>query len=309
MELISLVVPCYNEQESLPYFYEAFSKLRDEMKSKVEFEVIFINDGSKDDTLKVLRDLVIKDSDLHYVSFSRNFGKEAAMMSGLEKSKGDYVTIIDADLQDPPEMVMTMYDIIKKQAVDCVGTRRSTRKGEPPIRSFFANTFYSIINKMSKTQIINGARDFRLMSRQIVNSIIEMKEYNRFSKGIFSFVGYDTVWLEYENVERVAGNTSWSFWGLFKYSLEGIISFSTVPLYISSFLGIILCIISILYAVLLIVKYIIWGDIVQGFTTLACLVTFIGGVQLFSMGILGQYVAKLYLEAKGRPVYITKEER
>lgn len=308
MELISLVVPCYNEQEALPYFYDAFVELADQMKNDVNFEVVFVNDGSKDKTLSVLRELSKKDERVQYISFSRNFGKEPAMLAGFEKAKGDYVSIMDADLQDPPELIKEMYKIIKEQGVDCVGTRRTTRKGEPPIRSFFANAFYKIINKISDTEIVNGARDYRLMTRQMVDSIISMKEYNRFSKGIFSFVGYETVWLEYENIERVAGKTSWSFWGLFKYSLEGILSFSTVPLHISSLLGIILCLLSIIYVIIIIIKTIVFGEVVAGYPTIICMVTLLGGIQLFSIGILGQYLAKMYIETKKRPIYIIKEQ-
>lgn len=306
MELISIVVPCYNEEESLKHFYKAFQELAADMNS-VEFEVILVNDGSKDKTLFKIRELVKLDTRIKYISFSRNFGKEAAMWAGLKSSKGDYVTIMDADLQDPPILINEMYREIKLSGVDCVGTRRSTRKGEPPVRSFFANMFYKLINKISDVDIVNGARDFRLMTRQMVDSILELEEYNRFSKGLFSFVGYETKWIEYKNVERVAGETSWSFWGLFKYSLEGIISFSTAPLHISSLVGIIMCILSFAFMILTVAKTLLWGEPVEGYPTLICMMTFLGGIQLFSIGILGQYVAKMYLETKKRPIYIVKE--
>lgn len=307
-ELISLVVPCYNEEETLIYFYKAFCELAEEMSTQVGFEVMLVNDGSKDKTLQISRELHNQDKRVRFISFSRNFGKEAAMLAGLEKSQGDYVTIMDADLQEPPEMIKEMYHIIKEEHVDCVGARRSTRKGEPPIRSFFANLFYKLINKMSDTEVVNGARDFRLMTRQMVNSILELQEYNRFSKGLFSFVGYETRWLEYQNVERVAGITSWSFWNLFKYSLEGIISFSTAPLHLSSILGILLCFVSFVFIGIVVVKTLVFGEAVQGYPTLICVVTFIGGVQLFCMGILGQYLSRVFTETKKRPIYFVKEE-
>ena len=243
MEKISIIVPCYNEEEAMPIFYEEIIKVAHEMK-KVEFEFIFVNDGSKDKTLQVARELSKKDKRVRYVSFSRNFGKEAAMLAGLEAAKGDYVAIMDVDLQDPPALIPDMYNYIKNEHYDCVATRRVTRKGEPKIRSFFARCYYKLINKISKTEIVDGARDFRLMTRQMVDSILELKEYNRFSKGIFSWVGYETKWLEYENVERVAGTTKWSFWKLFGYSLESIVAFSTAPLAIASIVGILFCIIS-----------------------------------------------------------------
>lgn len=307
MDLISIIVPCYNEEESLPFFYEKFIEIANNMKNKANFELLLVNDGSKDNTLKVSKKLAETDNRIKYISFSRNFGKESAMIAGLEKCHGDFIAIMDADLQDPPEMLYEMYDTIKEGEYDCIGTKRNTRKGEPPIRSLFANLFYKLINKISDTEIVNGARDFRLMTRQMVNSILEIKEYNRFSKGIFSFVGYNTKWLEYKNIERVAGNTSWSFWSLFKYSLDGIFAFSTVPLQISSILGIILCIISFIYIIIIVLKTIIWGDPVAGYPSLISVVTFLGGIQLFSVGILGQYISRTYLEVKNRPIYIIKE--
>lgn len=307
-ELISLVVPCYNEEEALPYFYEAFVKLATDFAPEVDLEVVLVNDGSKDKTLKVLKELSKSDTRVRYISFSRNFGKEAAMLAGLKKAKGDYVTIMDADLQEPPEMVKEMYRIIKTEDVDCVGARRSTRDGESKVRSFFAKIFYKLINRLSETEIVDGARDFRLMTRQMVDSITSMEEYNRFSKGLFSFVGYETRWLEFKNVERVAGTTSWSFWGLFKYSLEGIVSFSTVPLYLSSLMGILMCFASIVYIIYIVCKTVFFGEAVQGYPTLVCLVTLTAGIQLFCIGIVGQYLAKLYMEVKNRPIYIIKHE-
>lgn len=308
MDLISIVVPCFNEQESIPIFYDEIIKVEDKMKDKVNFEIIFVDDGSKDQTLKVAKDLNKKDKKVKYISFSRNFGKEAAMLAGLEKSKGDYVAIMDVDLQDPPDLLVKMYQGIVNDGYDCIATRRVTRKGESKIRSFFARKFYSIINKISKTEIVDGARDYRLMTRQMVDSIISVKEYNRFSKGIFSWVGFKTKWIEYENVERVAGNTSWSFWSLFLYAIEGIIAFSTVPLAIASILGFVLCMLAFIWIAVIIIKTLIWGDPVDGYPSLVCLITFIGGIQLFCIGILGQYLSKVYLETKKRPIYLIKEE-
>ncbi len=307
MEKISVVVPCYNEQEALPYFYDEITKIADEMKKKVEFEILFVNDGSKDDTLKGLRYLSKKDKRIRYVSFSRNFGKEAAMYAGLENATGDYVTVMDADLQDPPKLLIEMYDLIKNEDYDCVATRRSTRKGEPVIRSFFARKFYKLINKMSKTEMVDGARDFRLMTRQMVDAVLSMKEYNRYSKGLFSFVGFDTKWLEYENVERVAGNTKWNFWKLFAYAIEGIIAFTTAPLAIAAILGVILCFLAFVLIIIIVVKTIVWGDPVGGWPSLVCIISLLSGVQLLCTGIIGEYLARTYLETKGRPIYIIKE--
>jgi len=306
MEKISIIVPCYNEEESMPLFYEEICKTASTF-DKVDFEFIFVNDGSRDRTLEIARDLAKKDKRVRYVSFSRNFGKEAAMLAGLEYSVGDYVAIMDADLQDPPSMLHDMYDGIKNEGYDCVATRRVTRKGEPPIRSFFAKCYYKLINKISDTEIVDGARDYRLMSRQMVDSILSLKEYNRFSKGIFSWVGYNTKWLEYKNVERVAGTTKWNFWKLFLYSLESIVAFSTVPLAISSIVGIMFFLISMIMIVFIIVRTIMFGDPVAGWPSLVCIIFFVSGVQLFGIGVIGQYLSKLYLEVKGRPVYIVKE--
>lgn len=306
MEKISIIVPCYNEEEAMPLFYDEICKTASTF-DKVDFEFIFVNDGSRDRTLEVARDLAKKDKRVRYISFSRNFGKEAAMLAGLEYSVGDYVAIMDADLQDPPSMLHDMYDGIKNEGYDCVATRRVSRKGEPPIRSFFAKCYYKLINKISNTEIVDGARDYRLMSRQMVNSILSLKEYNRFSKGIFSWVGYNTKWLEYKNVERVAGTTKWNFWKLFLYSLESIVAFSTVPLAISSIIGILFFLISMIMIVFIIVRTLTFGDPVAGWPSLVCIIFFVSGVQLFCVGIIGQYLSKLYLEVKGRPVYIVKE--
>lgn len=309
MKLLSIVVPCYNEQEAIPIFYNEILKVTEKLKDAVDYEVIFIDDGSKDSTLQVIRNLNEKDKKVKYVSFSRNFGKEAAMYAGLEKASGDFVSIMDVDLQDPPEILIDMYNGITEEGFDCVATRRVTRKGEPPIRSFFARCFYRLINNISKTEIVDGARDYRLMTRQMVNSILQLKEYNRFSKGIFSWVGYKTKWIEYENVERVAGETKWSFWKLLLYSLDGIVAFSTAPLAIASIIGFILCMIAFILICVIITKTLIWGDPVSGYPSMICAIMFIGGIQLFCIGILGQYLSKTYLETKSRPIYIPKEEK
>lgn len=307
MDLISIVVPCYNEEEALPPFYQAVTALAKTMP-QVEFEFILVNDGSRDRTLEVMRTLASQDDRIHYLSFSRNFGKEAAMLAGFERSRGDYVAIMDADLQDPPQLIAQMYDSLQREDYDCVASYRSTRTGEPKLRSLFANLFYRLMGMISDTEIVNGARDFRLMTRQMVNAIIGMQEYHRFSKGLFGFVGFRTKWIPYENVERVAGQTSWSFWGLCKYSLEGIVAFSTKPLHLSSILGFLLCVCSFLFVCYTVVRTLIWGDPVDGYPTLICMITFLGGIQLFSIGILGQYIAKMYTEIKRRPIYIIKEE-
>ncbi len=306
MEKISIIVPCYNEEESMPLFYNEICKVAKTFKN-VLFEFIFVNDGSRDKTLKIARDLSKKDERVRYISFSRNFGKEAAILAGLEYSVGDYVAIMDADLQDPPSLLHEMYDGIKNEGYDCVATRRVSRKGEPPIRSFFAKCYYKLINKISKTEIVDGARDYRLMSRQMVDSILELKEYNRFSKGIFSWVGYNTKWLEYKNVERVAGTTKWSFWKLFLYSLESIVAFSTVPLAVASVMGLLFFLVSVIMIIFIIVKTLTFGDPVAGWPSLVCIIFFVSGVQLFSIGVIGQYLSKLYLEVKKRPIYIIKE--
>lgn len=306
MKKISVIVSCYNEQEAIPYFYEEIIKTAKEM-DYVDFEFLFVNDGSKDNTLNILKELAKKDKRVRYISFSRNFGKEAAMLAGLENAKGDYITLMDADLQDPPAMLPEMYRLITEEGYDQVGTRRVTRKGEPPIRSFFARCFYKLINKMSKVEMVDGARDYRLMTRQVVDSIISLKEYNRYSKGLFSFVGYDTKWLEYENVNRVAGETKWSFWKLFKYAIEGIVAFTTVPLTLSSVFGIIFCLLSIIGIIFIVVRTLAFGDPVSGWPSLVCIILLLSGIQLLCLGIIGQYLAKAYLETKHRPIYIVKE--
>ena len=308
MKKISVIVPCYNEQEAIPFFYDEIVKISKIMENDAEFEYLFINDGSKDKTINVLRELAKRDERVKYVSFSKNFGKEAAMYAGLEKSSGDYSAVMDVDLQDPPELLVQMFQDLESGEYDCVATRRVSRKGEPPIRSLFAKLFYSMINKISKTEIVDGARDYRLMTRQMVDAILEVKEYNRFSKGIFSWVGFNTKWLEYENVERRAGETKWSFWKLLKYSLDGIVAFSTVPLSIASILGLLLCFIAFVLIIVIVVKTLAFGDPVAGYPSLMCVILFVGGVQLFCMGILGKYLSKTYLETKKRPIYLVKEE-
>lgn len=305
-EKISLIVPCYNEEESLPYFYEEFSKLSRQL-SFYKFEVIFINDGSKDHTLQILKEFAAQDNRIKYISFSKNFGKEAAIYAGFEHSTGDYIAMLDADLQDPPALIPEMLKAIKEEGYDSVATRRVTRKGEPPIRSFFAHCFYKLINKISSLDIVDGARDYRLMTKQFKNAILQMKEYNRFSKGIFGWVGFETKWIEFENIERKAGETKWSFWKLFLYSIEGIIGFSTAPLAIASVLGILICFVSFIFLIIILIKTLCFGDPVAGWPSIACIILMLGGIQLFCIGILGMYLAKTYLETKERPIYICKE--
>ena len=313
MEKITVVVPCYNEEESLPIFYEEMERVRkqdfnnSENEQETEFEYIFVDDGSKDGTLNEMKQLSQKDSKVRYISFSRNFGKEAAILAGLDASTGDLVTLMDVDLQDPPSLLKKMYDIIKKERYDCVATRRKNRKGEPPVRSFFARMFYKIINKMSDVEMVDGARDYRLMSRKVVDSIISMREYNRYSKGLFTFVGFKTKWISYENIERVAGKTKWSFWKLFKYALEGITAFSTAPLIFSSIIGLLFCLVAFLLIILIIVRTLVFGDPTSGWPSMVCIIFFVSGVQLFSLGIIGQYMSKSYLEIKHRPIYIIRE--
>ena len=302
---ISLIVPCYNEQEAIPLFYEEVKRVMDE--NKLDYELLFINDGSKDNTLKVLKELAQKDENIYYFSFSRNFGKEAAMYAGFCNSTGKYVAVMDADLQDPPSLLPKMIEILDSGEYDSVATRRADRKGEPPIRSWFAKKFYKIINRISDADIVDGARDFRLMKYEMVQAIIDMQEYNRFSKGIFSWVGFRTYWLEYDNVERVAGQTKWNFWKLFKYAIEGIINFSQAPLDIASWFGVLMTGISFIALIIIIIRRLIWGDPVAGWASMICVVIFIGGIQLFCMGVMGQYVAKTYMETKRRPHYIIAE--
>ena len=310
MKLISVIVPCYNEQEVLPLYYDEMNKIMAQMKAEhddIDFELLFINDGSKDNTLKMLRELSEKDKRVRYISFSRNFGKEAGMYAGLENARGDYVVIMDADLQHPPAFIPAMYNYVSKEGYDCATTRRVSRKGESKIRSWFAMKFYKIMNKISQTEIVDGAQDFRFMTRQMVDAILSMKEYNRFSKGIFRWVGFNVKYIEYENVERAAGTTAWSFWKLFMYSLEGIFAFSTAPLALASLLGILSCLVAFIWIIIIIVKTLVFGESVQGFPTIMCAIFFIGGLQLFCTGILGQYLSKTYLETKNRPIYIISE--
>ena len=306
-KLLSVIVSCYNEEESIPLFYKEIDKISKEM-NELNFEFLFVNDGSKDKTLETIKKLNEKDKRVRYISFSRNFGKEAAMYAGLEGSKGDYITLMDADLQDPPYMLKEMYKYIKEEGYDCVGTRRVNRIGEPPIRSFFARRFYKIINKLSNIEMVDGARDYRLMTRQMVNEIVNLKEYNRYSKGLFSFVGFKTKWLEYENVERVAGETKWSFWKLFIYAIDGIAAFSTKPLVISAFIGFLFCFISFIMIIAIIIKTLLYGDPVNGWPSMVCIIFMVSGIQLFCMGIMGEYLSKTYLETKKRPIYIIKEQ-
>ncbi|NQJ22103.1 glycosyltransferase family 2 protein [Streptococcus suis] len=305
--MISVIVPCFNEEEAIPYFYEAMEKVRKEMGEK--FEYIFVNDGSKDSTLKVLRQLSDQDQAVRYLSFSRNFGKEAALFAGLQAAKGDLVTVMDVDLQDPPEMLIEMKAMLETNAdLDCVGTRRVSRDGEPPIRSFFAKLFYKLMNKISQVEVVDGARDFRLMRRHMVEAILSVSEYNRFSKGIFAWVGFETEYLPYKNVERVAGQTSWSFWKLLSYSIEGIINFSDTPLNIASYTGFFTFLLSLVLMVIVVVKTLVFGDPTIGWPSTICIILFLGGLQLMTIGILGKYLAKVFLETKKRPVYIVKEK-
>ena len=306
MALITIVVPCYNEEQALPLFYQEITRVAQEM-APVDFEFLFVDDGSKDNTLPVLRSLAEADKRVRFRSFSRNFGKEAGMLAGLQHAKGDFVALMDADLQDPPSLLPELYHAVTQEGYDCAATRRTTRQGEPPIRSFFARQFYRLINRISDADIVDGARDYRLMRRSVVNAILSLGEYNRFSKGIFGWVGFKTKWVPYENVERVAGETKWSFWKLFRYSLEGIVGFSTVPLAMASVLGVVLCLAAAVAILVIVVKTLLFGDPVGGWPSMMCAILFLGGVQLLSIGILGQYLAKTYLETKKRPVYLVRE--
>lgn len=303
--MISIIVPCYNEEEAIPIFHREVSRVLSELD--IGYELLFINDGSKDQTLSILRELAQADSHVVYISFSRNFGKEAAMYAGFCNVRGDYVAVMDADMQDPPSLLPRMLAILQSEAYDSVATRRANREGEPPIRSWFARKFYQIINKISDADIVDGARDFRLMTREMADAIVQIGEQNRFSKGIFGWIGFRTKWLPFENVERVAGETKWSFWGLLKYSIDGIINFSQTPLSIASFTGIFFTFVAFVAIIVIMVRKFIWGDPVSGWPSLVCIVTFIGGIQLFCMGIIGQYLAKTYLEVKKRPHYIIGE--
>lgn len=306
---ISVIVPCYNEEAALPYFFPEVRKVADLLSAtkNLDFEALFIDDGSRDKTLELLRKFAAEDERVRYISFSRNFGKEAAIYAGLKNASGDYVAVMDADMQDPPSLLPEMYELLQGDEYDSIATRRVDRKGEPPIRSFFARCFYKLINKISDADIVDGARDFRLMKREMVDAIVSMGEYNRFSKGIFGWVGFRTKWLPYENVERVAGETKWSFWKLFKYSLQGIVAFSTAPLAIASVFGLLSCFVAFIMICVIIAKTVAFGDPVGGWPSLACIILFMGGLQLFCIGILGQYLAKTYLETKKRPIYIVGE--
>lgn len=303
--LISLIVPCYNEQEALPIFYKETKKVLETMNCEHEF--VFVNDGSKDETLTILKDLAQKDKTVTYISFSRNFGKEAAMYAGFCNANGDYVAVMDADMQDPPSLLPQMVELLESGEYDSVATRRVSRAGEPPIRSWFARMFYKIINRISDADIVDGARDFRLMKRDMVQAIVEMGEYNRFSKGIFGWIGFRTYWLPYENVNRVAGETKWNFWKLFKYAIDGVINFSQAPLSVASWFGMFMTFVSFVAVIFIIVRKLVFGDPVDGWASTVCIITLIGGIQLFCMGIMGQYIAKTYMEVKKRPHYIVAE--
>ena len=303
--MISLIIPCFNEEESLPLFYpEATSVLQ---KMNCDYELIFVNDGSRDRTLAILKELSEKDPHVIYLSFSRNFGKEAAMYAGFCNARGDYVAVMDADLQDPPSLLPEMLEKLESGEYDSVATRRVSRDGEPPIRSFFARKFYQLINKISDADIVDGARDFRLMKRSMVDAIVSMSEYNRFSKGIFGWIGFKTLWLPYKNIERVAGETKWNFWKLTKYAIDGIINFSQAPLSAVSWFGVLMTIVSFLMLVVVVGRKLIYGDPVAGWASTICVIIFIGGLQLFCLGVIGHYIAKMYLETKQRPHFIISE--
>ena len=303
-KLLSIIVPCYNEEPALQLFYNAIQKVAPDLPTELEF--IFVDDGSRDGTLQKIQQLHAQDPRVRFVSFSRNFGKEAALLAGLDHARGDVVVTMDADLQDPPALLPEMYQLIQTGDYDQVGTRRVTRKGEPPIRSFFARRFYRLINHMSKVELVDGARDYRMMTRPVVDALISMREYNRFSKGLFEFVGFRTKWLEYENIERAAGETKWSFWKLFAYAIEGICAFSTVPLVLAALLGVIFCLIAFIMVIIIIIRTLAFGDPVSGWPSLICVILLLGGLQLLALGIIGQYLAKTYLETKHRPVYIVR---
>lgn len=312
MDKISIVVPCWNEEEALPIYYREMSRVMETMsrrmdKEVLDFELIFVDDGSADGTFRIMKELNQKDARCRYLSFSRNFGKEAAIYAGLKAAAGDYVAIMDVDLQDPPALLPEMYQILKEEEYDNVATKRSTRTGEPKLRSFLSKSFYKFVNRISKTEIVNGARDYRLMNRKMVDAVLDMSEYNRFSKGIFGWVGFRTKWLEFENVERSAGETKWSLKKLFCYSLEGITGFSVAPLSLASIVGVLFCMLSFLLILLIIVRTLIWGDPVSGWPSLACIIFMVSGVQLLCTGIVGQYLSKTYLETKHRPIFILKD--
>lgn len=304
---LSLIVPCYNEQEALYPFIDVLKGVLDDLPD-IRPEVILVNDGSADNTLQVIRGLSDKYEWVRYISFSRNFGKESAMLAGFAAARGDYVAVMDADLQDPPALLPEMLRAVREEGYDCAGTRRTTRKGEPPIRSLFARMFYRFINMISHTQLVDGARDYKLLSRKAVDALLAMPEYNRFSKGLYEWIGFRTKWIAFENVERVAGETKWSFWKLFKYSLEGIVAFTTFPLALASLLGMLCMLVALLIVVSLCVRQVLWHSAVDGWTSLVCIIVFLSGLQLFCVGIIGQYVSKMYLEIKRRPHYIVAEQ-
>lgn len=308
MKLLSVIVPCYNEEENVPFFYEEFLKNDGSLTEKeITWEILYVDDGSKDGTVAEVKKLHAKDERVHLLSFSRNFGKEAAMYAGLQKAKGDYVVIMDADLQDPPSLLPQMLAYLE-EGYDSVATRRVSRKGEPPIRSFFARRFYRLMKRISRTEIMDGARDYRLMTRQMVDAILAMPEYNRFTKGIFGWVGFKTKWLEFENVERLKGETKWNFWKLLLYSIDGITAFSTAPLSFAAVMGVLFCVLAFILIVFIVIRTLIFGDPVSGWPSMICIMSLISGVQLFCLGIVGQYLAKTYMEVKQRPIYLLKEE-
>ena len=306
--LISLIVPCYNEEASLPILWKALEDVRT-LRPEFEYEYIFVDDGSRDRTLSILEELSAKDTSVHYLSFSRNFGKEAGMYAGLSEAQGEWVAILDADMQDPPSLLPQMFDILLKGEIDMVATRRVTRKGEPKIRSFFARFFYRLINRMTDVEIVDGARDFRVMTRDVADAILSLSERQRFSKGIFSWVGFRTEWIEYENVERAAGETKWSFWKLFKYAVDGIVSFTTVPLRLAMFSGFFVSAASFIYIVYYVIRTLIWGIPVPGYPSLLAFILFLGGITLLALGILGEYLARTYMEVKRRPLYIIRKRK
>ena len=309
MGLISIIVPSYNEQETLPLFYKEISRVaKDFLEQNVNLEIIFVDDGSKDQTLNIMKEYANKDGRVRYISFSRNFGKEAAIYAGLKEVRGNYVVIMDADLQDPPDLLREMYQLIKDDEYDSVATRRVSRKGEPVIRSFFARMFYKIMNKMSEVDIVDGARDYRMMNKKMADAVLTLEEYNRFTKGIFGWIGFRTKWLEYENKERAAGETKWSFWKLFKYSIDGIVGFSTIPLMFASWIGMTACVISFIIICFVIVRQVLFGGSAFGWPSLVCIIVFFSGIQLLCIGILGQYLSKTYLETKRRPIDIISEK-
>lgn len=303
MNLLSIVVPCFNEDESVGIFLEEIQKtLKD-----YNFEVIYVNDGSSDNTLKYIKELASKNSNVKYISFSRNFGKESAIFAGLKYASGDYICLMDADLQHPPKLIPEMLEAVLDEGYDVAAARRVSRKGEPKIKSFFSHRFYKVFNRISDIDMVEGATDYRIMTRQVVDSVLNLPEYNRFSKGLFQWVGFDTKWIEYENIERIAGESTWSFWGLIKYSIEGLVAFTTLPLSVSTFLGMVFSVIAFIYMLFIIIRYLIYSEAVPGYPTLICSLLLLGGIQLLSIGVLGKYLEKTYFEAKNRPIFIVKE--